>query len=128
VNFPGSALAGDAQLLTAEAYAQVEKWDRSAAAYRKFLDYFPDHSQVAGAWFNMATALFNLGDYQRSLEAFRTVAKDYPESEYVESARENAEICSKRLGAGVVEEHPPVSGGEPDEQPGSGPPTEGGQQ
>lgn len=110
VNFPGSPLAGDAQLLTAEAYAQAGKWEEAARAYRKFLDYFPEHEQQAGAWFNMATAYFNLGEYGPSLESFQAVVADYPDSEYVESAAQNIEICKKRLGSGVVEEHPPESG------------------
>ncbi len=109
VNFPGSDLAGDAQLLTAESYAQLKKWNEATRAYRKFLDYFPEHEQRSGAFFDMAIAYFNLGEYQKSLEAFQTVVDSFPKSEYAESARDNISSCQKRLGAGVVEEHPPGS-------------------
>lgn len=130
VNFPGSLLAGDAQLLTAESYAQAEDWKQAARAYRKFLDYFPEHEQQAGAWFNLGTALFNVGDYSESLTAFQRILDDHGDSEYVESARQNIEICRKRLGAGVVEENPPESGSgiAPESPPEAEGSSQGGQQ
>lgn len=100
VNFPGSPVAGDAQLLTAEAYAQLKKWDEAAQAYERFLGYFPSHEQQAGATFNLATAHFNAGAYQQSLKWFQTVTDSFPDSEFAESARKNIEISRKRLGAG----------------------------
>ncbi|MFO7638413.1 MAG: tetratricopeptide repeat protein [bacterium] len=116
VNFPGSPLAGDAQLLTAESYAKREAWSDAAGAYRKFLDYFPDHAQLAGARFNLGTAWFNAGEYQRSLEAFSAVLAEHPDSEYAESARQNIAISRQRLGAGGAPETP-VSSPEGEEQP-----------
>ncbi len=133
VGFPGSPVAGDAQLLTAESYARLEKWDEAARAYQKFLDYFPEHEQQAGALFNQAIAYFNLGEYQEALGSFRVVVDSFPDSEYDESARENISICQKRLGAGVVEENPlgstPGTGDEtPPPEEKDIPSTEGGQQ
>ena len=72
------------------------------------------------------TALFNVGDYDESLTAFQHILDDFPDSEYVESSRQNIDICRKRLGAGVVEENPPDSGdSESDVTPGAEEPTEG---
>jgi tetratricopeptide (TPR) repeat protein len=99
VNFPGLAVAADAQLLTAEAYGGMKQWPASAQAYQKFLDYFPEHEQRAGAIFNMATAYFNAGDYKQSLKYFQTVVDSFPQSEFTESARKNMDISRKRLGA-----------------------------
>lgn len=112
VNFPGSAIAGDAQLLTAESYAKQQEWTDAVNGYRKFLSYFPDHTQIAGAWFNLGTAHFNAGEYQRSLEAFQTVVSNHSDSEYVESARQNIVICRQRLGAGGIGT-PAEAGAEP---------------
>lgn len=126
VNFPGSPLAGDAQLLTAECYAQLDQWSDAANAYRKFLDYFPGHREVAGAWFNLGTAWFNAAEYQRSLEAFSTITEKYAETEYAESARQNIEICRKRLGIGGAS--PGGTPGGPADLGPSVPTTEGGQQ
>jgi len=100
VNSPGSAVAADAQLLTAEAYAQMKRWKESAQAYKKFLDYFPDHEQRSGAFFNLGIAYFNAGEYQPALAAFQTVIDSFPDSEYAEGAKRNAEICRQRLGSG----------------------------
>jgi len=99
VNFPGLPIAADAQLLTAEAYAQMKRWPEATQAYQKFLDYFPQHEQRAGAVFNMATAYFNSGDFKQSLRYFQTVIDSFPASEFTESARKNADISRKRLGA-----------------------------
>ena len=106
VNFPGSAVAGDAQLLTAESYAQLKKWEEAAQAYRKFLDYFPEHEQRDGALFNMAIARFNLGEYEASLESFQAVLDSFPDSEYARSARENIDACRQRLGSGAAPQTP----------------------
>jgi TolA-binding protein len=100
VSFPGSPVAGDAQLLTAEAYAQLKMWPEAASAYERFLAYFPTHEQQAGATFNLATAYFNAGSYQQSLKWFQTVSDSFPDSEFAESARKNVEVSRKRLGAG----------------------------
>lgn len=99
VNFPASAIAADAQLLTAEAYAQSKRWREAAQAYRKFLDYFPVHEQRLGALFNLGIAYFNAGEYKLALAAFEEVINTGGDSEYVDSARKNAEICRQRLGA-----------------------------
>jgi TolA-binding protein len=100
VNFPASAVAPDAQLLTAEAYAQLKRWNEAAQAYRKFLDYYPENEQRAGALFNLGIAYFNAGDYKSALGAFEAVIDSAADSEYAESARKNAEVCRQRLGAG----------------------------
>ncbi len=100
VNFPGSAIAADAQLLTAESYSQLKKWEEASRAYRKYLDYFPQHERRDGGYFNLGIALFNLGDYQGSLAAFQTVVDSFPQSEFVTSARQNIDICRRKLGAG----------------------------
>jgi TolA-binding protein len=128
VNFPTATVAAEAQLLTAEAYSSLEQWTDAAAAYEKFLSYYPDHPQRAGATFNMATALFNAADYARSLEIFQTVIDSFPESEYVESAKQNIDICRRRLGAGLVgeTEGEPAPGTPPEGS--AAPPTEGDKQ
>ncbi len=99
VNSPNSAVAGDAQLLTAEAYAQLKRWSESAQAYQKFLDYFPKHDLRSGAFFNQGVAYFNAGEYNKALASFQMVVDSFPASEYVESARKNLELCRQRLGA-----------------------------
>jgi tetratricopeptide (TPR) repeat protein len=103
VNFPGSPIAADAQILTAEAYSQMKRWPEAAQAYRKFLDYFPQHAQQAGAVFNLATAYFNNGDYKQSLRYFQSVVDSFPDTEFTESARKNVDITRKRLGAAEAE-------------------------
>ena len=122
VSFPGLPIAADAQLLTAEAYSQMKRWAEAAQAYQKFLDYFPQHEQRAGAVFNMATADFDAGDYKQSLKSFQFVVDSFPDSEFAESARKNVEISRKRLGAAESEE--PGTTPSDSEPPAAGRPTE----
>ncbi len=117
VNFPSLPIAADAQLLTAEAYSQVKHWPEASQAYQKFLDYFPQHEQRAGATFNMATAYFNAGDYKQSLKYFQTVVDSFPASEFTESARKNADISRKRLGAAEGEGEDTAEPGVPEALP-----------
>jgi TolA-binding protein len=125
VNVPGSPVAADAQLLTAEAYSQMKRWAEAAQAYQRFLDYFPQHEQRAGAVFNMATAYFDAGDYKQSLKSFQFVVDSFPGSEFAESARKNVEISRKRLGAAESEEQgttpsdsePPAAGRPAEQKP-----------
>jgi len=51
----------------------------------------------------MATAYFNLGDYKQSLRHFQVVVDSFPKSEFGESAKQNIEICRRRLGADQME-------------------------
>lgn len=124
VNFPGSSVAGDAQLLTAESYGLLKRWPEAAQAYEKFLAYFPQHEQRSGAYFNMASAYFNAGEYKKSLVDFQLVIDSFPQSEFVESARSNVSITQRRLGAEATGEVPePESTATP-----ATPPTEGDKQ
>ena len=117
VNFPGLAIAADAQLLTAEAYSQMKHWPEATQAYQKYLDYFPQHEQRAGAFFNMATAYFNAGDYKQSLKYFQTVLDSFSATEFAESARKNADISRKRLGAAEGEGEDATEPGAPEALP-----------
>ncbi len=133
VNFPGSATAADAQLLTAEAYSQMKRWPEAAQTYLRFLDYFPQHEQRPGATFNLATAYFNSGDYKSSLKYYQVVVDSFPQSDYIESARKNVEASRKRLGAADSEEQgttpsdsePPPTGQPTEQKPA---PTQGDKQ
>ncbi|MGQ9707654.1 MAG: tetratricopeptide repeat protein [bacterium] len=99
VNSPGSPVAADAQLLTAEAYAQMKRWIEAAQAYKRFLDYFPEDDHRSGAYFNLGIAYFNAGEYKLALTAFQTVVDSFADSEYADGAKKNAEICRQRLGS-----------------------------
>ncbi len=109
VNFPGSVVASESQLLTAEAYAKMKRWDEAARAYKKFLNYFPEHEQRAGVYFNLGVAYFNAGDYKLALSAFQMVVDSFGNSEYAESARKNVETCRLKLGGGSPEQVAPES-------------------
>ncbi|MBM3332474.1 tetratricopeptide repeat protein [candidate division WOR-3 bacterium] len=117
VTSPGLPIAADAQLLSAEAYARMMSWREATQAYQKFLDYFPQHEQRAGAIFNLATAYFNSGAYEQSLRHFRTVVDSFPASEFAESARKNADISRKRLGAAEGEGEDAAEPGAPEARP-----------
>jgi len=65
----------------------------------------------------MATAYFNAGDYKQSLNCFQTVVDSYPASEFAESARKNADISRKRLGAAEGEREDGAQPGAPEALP-----------
>jgi hypothetical protein len=65
----------------------------------------------------MATAYFNAGDYKQGLKYFQTVVDSFPESEFTESARKNADISRKRLGTAEAEGEGTPEPGAPVELP-----------
>jgi TolA-binding protein len=95
----------------------LQRWSDAAAAYQRFLAYYPEHEQRAGAVFNLATAHFNSGEYQEALTGFQVVLDSFATSDYVESARKNVEICRKRLGAGQLDGSSTEPAGEPSAEP-----------
>lgn len=98
VNFPNSEIAGDAQLLTAESYANLKWWKDAGEAYKKFLNYFPQHPQRPGVFYNLATVQFNLGEYEDALKGFKVVVDSFPDSEFFSNAQQNVEQCEQKLG------------------------------
>ncbi len=98
VNFPNSEISGDAQLLTAESYANLKWWSDASEAYKKFLNYFPQHPQRPGVFYNLATVQFNLGEYEDALKGFQVVVDSFPDSEFFANAQKNVEQCQQKLG------------------------------
>jgi len=98
MNFPTAGIAPDAQLLVAECYVNLNKWDRSADAYGWYLSYFPKHNERPAAYFNLATSYFNLKKYDLALKNFQVVVDSFSTSELAENARLNVVVCRDRLG------------------------------
>jgi len=98
VNFPNSEISGDAQLLTAESYANLKWWKEASEAYKKFLNYFPQHPQRPGVYYNLATVQFNLGEYENALKGFQVVVDSFPNSEFFANSKQNVERCQKKMG------------------------------
>jgi len=100
VNFPGSSFAPKAQLDAGECYATLQLWQQSIDAYQKYLDYFANGADRDAALFNLGISHFKLGKYQEANAAFQTIIGSFPNSQYAEGAKKNAEISQKRLGTG----------------------------
>ena len=101
VNFPGSSYAPRAQLKTAECYAGMQKWQQSADAYKKYLDYFPGGSERDLALFGLGVSYFQVEDYQNALVSFQSFVETFPSSQYADLARKNLVLAQKRLGNGM---------------------------
>uniref|UniRef100_A0A7C4TE30 Tetratricopeptide repeat protein n=1 Tax=candidate division WOR-3 bacterium TaxID=2052148 RepID=A0A7C4TE30_UNCW3 len=103
VNFPSSSYAPDALLLAAECAVNIENWLKATELYERYLGYFPKGKERDAVYFNLGTAYFNLKDYGKALNNFKVVVDSFPNSQYLDNARHNIEVCKKYLGeAGVM--------------------------
>ncbi|MCK4755793.1 hypothetical protein KAS56_02545, partial [candidate division WOR-3 bacterium] len=60
--------------------------------------YFPKGKQKDAVYFNLGTAYYNLKEYGEALVNFKSVVDSCSNSQYIENARHNIEICQKLLG------------------------------
>ncbi|MEO0113259.1 MAG: tetratricopeptide repeat protein [candidate division WOR-3 bacterium] len=91
-------IGGDAQLLIAEIYSNQKDWENAKNSYERFIKYFPNHSQRAGAYFNLAITYYNLKDYEKAKENFQIVIDSFPDSDFKEMAEKNLELTLKKIG------------------------------
>ncbi len=98
VNFPNSSYAPDALLLAAESADKTENWNKATELYKRYLSYFPKGKQKDAVYFNLGTAYYNLKEYGEALVNFKSVVDSCSNSQYIENAHHNIEICQKLLG------------------------------
>lgn len=66
--------------------AQVGEIDKGIEYELKSLEYSDDYTYNAGAWMNIAWRYVMKKDYEKAGDAFKKVAREYPQSEYAPEA------------------------------------------
>ncbi|EDY18384.1 Tetratricopeptide TPR_2 repeat protein [Chthoniobacter flavus Ellin428] len=79
-DYSGSMPAGDAYLMLAEKLRAEGKLDESSAALHTFIEKYPEHSLISGAWTSLATNLEAQGKLDEALSTYQKVTTTYANS------------------------------------------------
>jgi len=99
IDFPETEYAEDAQVNVIKIYDEMENHEKLVDEANLFLEYFPESERTPLALFYGGSGYFYLGEYGKAIESFKIIVKEYPASEYVETAKHNLNQCYKRLGS-----------------------------
>jgi tetratricopeptide (TPR) repeat protein len=78
--YAGTAPAGDAHLLLAEKLRAEGKFDESAAILHSFIEKYPEHPLLSGAWTSLGATLEAQGKVDEALGAYQKVSTAYANS------------------------------------------------
>ena len=76
----GSAVAGNALLLIGEKLRAENKLDESTAALKQFVEKFPEHPLISGAWMSLAVNLEAQEKVDEALANYQKIVATYPAS------------------------------------------------
>ena len=76
----GSAVAGNALLLIGEKLRTENKLDESTAALKEFVEKFPEHPLISGAWMSLAVNLEAQEKADEALVNYQKIVASYPAS------------------------------------------------
>ena len=78
--YGGTAAAGDAHLLLAEQLRKDGKLDESASTLRQFIDKYPEHPLLSGAWTSLGATLEAQGKTDEALSTYQKVTTTFATS------------------------------------------------
>lgn len=103
--YPFDKLAVEAEYNIAEAHFKMEAYDEAALAYEEFEKLHPRHESIDYIIHQQALCYFNRLDTVdrdqaqaiKAISVFTRLIRQYPESTFVQGAKEKREICLKSL-------------------------------
>lgn len=75
--YSGTVAAGNAHLMLAEKLRQEDKLDESTTTLRTFLEKYPTHPLLSGAWTSIAANLEAQGKTEEALGTYQKVSTSY---------------------------------------------------
>lgn len=79
-DYSGTSPAGDAYLLLAEKLRAEGKIDESSAALHTFIEKYPEHPLISGAWTSLAANLEAQGKVDEALSTYQKVTTTFANS------------------------------------------------
>jgi TolA-binding protein len=78
--FAGTAAGGNALLLAADQLRKAGKFDEAAAEARTFIDEYPNHPLISGAWTSLAATQELQGKVDEALSTYQKVSTSFSTS------------------------------------------------
>jgi len=79
-DYPGTAAAGNAQLLLAEQLRKAGKLDEAVTALRSFIDKHPEHALISGAWTSLAATQEIQGKADEAMSTYQRISTSFSAS------------------------------------------------
>lgn len=103
--FPDHPLSIDAQIMSADAYFNSEKYDEAYLAYDEFIKLYPDNINIPYAHYKQALCYYNQisekdrdqGFTRLAIEKLDKILNDFPDTPYAIKAYFYKKECRKRL-------------------------------
>jgi len=76
-DYSGTAAAGNAELLLADALRKEGKLDESSTVLRTFIEKYPKHQMISGAWTSLAANQLAAGKVDDALVTYQKVSTSY---------------------------------------------------
>jgi outer membrane protein assembly factor BamD len=102
---PQSSYTPRARFLIGESYYREAEWDKAIKEFETFLSFYPRHQIADLVQFRLAMSYYDQvkpveqdqAITAKAMEAFKTLAREYPESRYAADALAKIDICRGRL-------------------------------
>lgn len=75
------------ELYIADFYFRTDEWQHALVRYEKYLKEYPKHSKRAHAYYRAGVAAEKFGDASKRNSLFRTLIKDYPQTDQAKKAK-----------------------------------------
>ncbi len=110
-DYPDSKERAAATMLLADIHYRASEYDEAKFHYQKFIETYPAHQFVDRAHFYNAKSNFKLVDLasrdltpvHASLDGFQNFVRNFPQSSYLESAKEKIILCLDILAQNMFE-------------------------
>jgi len=87
----------DAQFALSKCYLALENYQSALDEFLRFVQYFPESSQVPEAYFRLGVGYYQMESYLSAIDYFDKVIQDYSNSEYYGPALKNSAWCYDQL-------------------------------
>ena len=102
---PTSSYAARARFLMGETYYREAEFDKAIVEFRTFLSFYPRHQIADLVQYRLAMAFYDQlkpieqdqGLTAKSLEQFKKLVKEYPDSRYATDALAKIDLCRGKL-------------------------------
>jgi len=97
-NFPQNRFVANAQFKIGECCRKLEKWQEAIEAYRKFIKDYSHYGYSDYAQFYIGQCYEALKDWQEAKDAYSLISANYPESIWIDVARNRVKYLNRYLG------------------------------
>lgn len=94
--FPQNRFVANSQFKTGECYRKLQMWPEAIEAYKKFIKHYGNYGYSDYAQFYIGQCYEEMKEWQEAKNAYSSISINYPESIWVDVARNRVKYLDKR--------------------------------